>query len=123
MPGYDSPDFAAPKAEALISTYFGQWQANGPRPRIALPPVPLNQTDTIYVPDDARIKDEAALSETLGVNRSSPDYYALQLGNHVMGAASTRPAFTGTCGKKKDLPSLCPLRLTSIKPEASTWST
>jgi len=74
-----------PKAEALISTYFGQWQANGPRPRIALPPVPLNQTDTIYVPDDARIQDKVALSETLGVNRSSPDYYALQLGNHVLG--------------------------------------
>ena len=74
-----------PEAEALISKYFGQWQANGPRPRIALPPVPLNQTDTIYVPNDARIQDKVALSETLGLNRSSPDYYALQLGNHVLG--------------------------------------
>ena len=74
-----------PEAEALISKYFGQWQANGPRPRIALPPVPLNQTDTIYVPNDERIQDKVALSETLGLNRSSPDYYALQLGNHVLG--------------------------------------
>ena len=74
-----------PEAEALISKYFGGWQANGPRPRIALPPVPLNQAGTTYVPNNARIQDKVALSETLGLNRSSPDYYALQLGNHVLG--------------------------------------
>jgi zinc protease len=74
-----------PEAEALISKYFGGWQASGPRPRIALPPVPLNQAGTTYVPNDARIQDKVALSETLGLNRSSPDYYALQLGNHVLG--------------------------------------
>jgi zinc protease len=74
-----------PQAEAVMSKYFGQWRANGPRPRIALPPVPLNRTNTIYVPNNERIQDKVALSETLGLNRSSPDYYALQLGNHVLG--------------------------------------
>ena len=27
------------------------------------------------------------LAQTLGLNRSHPDYYALQLGNHVLGGA------------------------------------
>ncbi len=74
-----------PEAEGLISKYFGQWRANGPRPQIALPPVPLNRAGTVSVPNDTRVQDKVVLSETLGLNRSNPDYYALQLGNHVLG--------------------------------------
>jgi len=37
------------------------------------------------VPDRSRIQDEVSLVETLGLNRFNPDYYALQLGNHVLG--------------------------------------
>ncbi len=73
------------EAEALISRYFGEWRAAGPRPRIALPPVPLSPADTVTVPNDTRIQDKVVLAETLGLNRSNPDYYALQLGNHVLG--------------------------------------
>ncbi|MFZ0240854.1 MAG: pitrilysin family protein [Desulfobacterales bacterium] len=74
-----------PEAEAVIAKHFGGWRADGPRPHIELPPVPLSRAGAIAVPNDARVQDTVVLSETLGLNRSSPDYYALQLGNHVLG--------------------------------------
>ena len=39
------------------------------------------------VPDAARVQDDVRLAETLGVTRSNPDYYALDLGNHVLAGA------------------------------------
>lgn len=73
------------EAEALVSKYFGSWQAKGRRPQIALPPVPSNAAGTVHVPDDKRVQEKVVLSETLGMTRSNADYYALQLGNHVLG--------------------------------------
>jgi zinc protease len=37
------------------------------------------------VPNDTRVQDSVILAETLKLNRSDPDYYALELGNHVLG--------------------------------------
>jgi zinc protease len=37
------------------------------------------------VPDPTRIQDLVEVSEELPINRFNPDYYALQLGNHVLG--------------------------------------
>jgi zinc protease len=44
------------------------------------------------VPDATRIQDRVTLAETVGLVRSNPDYYALQLGNGVLGGSfySTR---------------------------------
>jgi len=39
----------------------------------------------VAVPDASRIQDKVILAETLGLTRASPDYYALKLGNHVLG--------------------------------------
>jgi zinc protease len=37
------------------------------------------------VPNSSRIQDKVILAQTLGLTRSNPDYYALELGNHVLG--------------------------------------
>jgi zinc protease len=75
-----------PKAAArVIGKYFSAWQAQGPQPEVLLPSVPLNEPSTIAVPDARRVQDQVVLAETLGLVRSNPDYYALQLGNHVLG--------------------------------------
>jgi zinc protease len=37
------------------------------------------------VPNKSRVQDEVTLAETVGLNRFNPDYYALQLGNNVLG--------------------------------------
>ncbi|MHB8535284.1 MAG: M16 family metallopeptidase [Sulfuricaulis sp.] len=86
--GHVSPD----AARATIEKYFGAWKASGPKPETLLPPVPPNKPAQTAVPDNSRVQDKALLIETLGLTRSNPDYYALQLGNHVLGGGfySTR---------------------------------
>ncbi|MGB9429098.1 MAG: pitrilysin family protein [Gammaproteobacteria bacterium] len=72
-------------AKSVIEKYFGSWKAQGPKPVTNLPAIPLNQSSTAVVPDKTSVQDTVALSQTLGVNLFSPDRYALQLGNQVLG--------------------------------------
>jgi zinc protease len=73
------------EASRVIRKYFADWKATGPKPNVLLPFVPLNQPSVQAVPDASRVQDKVVLAETLGLTRSNPDYYALQLGNHVLG--------------------------------------
>ena len=75
------------RAKAAIGKYFGSWEATGPKPEVLLPPVPPNKPSRTDVPDNSRVQDIVTLAETLELNRSDPDYYALELGNHVLGGA------------------------------------
>lgn len=72
-------------ARTTIEKYFGSWKAFGPKPETLLPQVPPNKATVTIVPNRSRVQDEVALVETLVLNRFNPDYYALQLGNHVLG--------------------------------------
>ncbi len=80
------------QAQAVVSKYFGGWSASGPAPDTDLPPVPPNRPAVIHVPDARRVQDNVLLAQTLGVTRSNPDYYALNLGSAVLGGGfySTR---------------------------------
>jgi zinc protease len=73
------------KAKAVVQKHFGSWRATGPKPGVLLPPVPPNKPSTIAVPNTSRVQCKVTLAETLGLTRSNPDYYALELGNHVLG--------------------------------------
>jgi zinc protease len=75
------------KAEAVIQKYFGDWKSSGPKPVVRLPPVPPNSRVTTRVPDSSRVQDKVILAAGLGLTRTNPDYYALELGNHVLGGA------------------------------------
>jgi zinc protease len=75
------------EAKSVIEKYFGSWIATGRKPQTLLPPVPFNKPSSTAVPDQSRIQDKVTLAETLGFTRSNPDYYALNLGNHVLGGA------------------------------------
>ncbi len=79
-------------AKSVIEKYFGAWSASGPRPETDLPPVPENSSATVAVPDAARVQDRVTLAQNVGLTRSHPDYYALELGNSVLGGGfySTR---------------------------------
>ncbi len=76
---------APEKAKTVIEKYFGGWKATGPAPRVTLPAVPLNRPSVVAVPDSSRMQDRVTLAETLPMNRYNPDYYALELGNEVLG--------------------------------------
>ncbi len=80
-------DVTPEKAVQIVEKYFSKWKAIGPRPETDLPPVPLNKSSETSVPDASRVQDAVMLAETLGLTRSHPDYYVLQLGNHVLSGA------------------------------------
>jgi len=75
------------KAKTVIEKYFGNWKATGKKPNVEFSPVPLNKASQTHVPDASRVQDRVVLAENLGLTRSNPDYYALQVGNHVLGGA------------------------------------
>jgi zinc protease len=72
-------------AVAMIDKYFGGWQARGKKPDTLFPPAPTNAVSVTQVPDASRVQDNVTLAETLLLTRTNADYYALQLGNHVLG--------------------------------------
>jgi zinc protease len=75
------------RAQTVIGKYFGGARATGPAPETVLPPVPRNARSATVVPDTSRVQDKVILAETLGLDRSNPDYYALELGNRVLGGS------------------------------------
>ncbi|HLI04767.1 MAG TPA: pitrilysin family protein [Terracidiphilus sp.] len=78
-------DVTADEARRVIEKWFGDWKASGPRPNTVLPPVPVNKPSAVTVPDSERVQDLVTLAQQLDINRYDPDYYPLQLGNHVLG--------------------------------------
>ena len=78
-------DITPAEAKAVVEKSFGDWKATGPKPNTTLPPVPLNKPSSASVPDPERVQDVVVLSEQIAINRFSPDYYPLELGNHVLG--------------------------------------
>ncbi len=85
-------DITPEKAQAEVEKYFGAWTAEGPKPDTDLPPEPDNHGASVAVPDASRVQDNVVLAYTLALKRSDPDYYALNLGNEVLGGGfySTR---------------------------------
>ena len=79
--GKISPD----EAVTAIENNFGAWKANGEKPSTLFPPAPTNSVSVTHVPDASRVQDKVTLAETLQLTRTNADYYALQLGNHVLG--------------------------------------
>jgi len=80
-------DVTPEEARTVMEKHFGKWKAAGEKPQTDLPPVPLNKPALSVVPDPSRVQDLVILAQTLGLTRSHPDYYALQVGNHVLSGA------------------------------------
>ncbi len=78
-------DVKPEEAKAVIERWFGGWKAEGPKPETTLPPVPVNKASAANVADPEAVQDSVYLGEQLNLNRFDPDYYPLQLGNHVLG--------------------------------------
>ena len=74
-------------ARAVVEKYFGAWSGKGPKPETDLPPAPPNKPFTATVPDASRVQDAVTLAQTVPLTRSNPDYYPLQVGNHVLSGA------------------------------------
>jgi zinc protease len=78
-------DITVDEARPVFEKWFGAWKNLGPKPAVILPAVPANQPATVNVPDPTQVQDSVELAQQVAVNRFHPDYYALQLGDHVLG--------------------------------------
>ena len=78
-------DISPEEAKNEILKHFGTWKAEPPKPPVELPPVPPNKPGASQVPDPTRVQDQVTLAEELPMNRFNPDYYPLQLANHILG--------------------------------------
>lgn len=78
-------DVTPEEAKTVVEKWFGDWKAAGPQPNTTLPPVPPNKSSAANVADSEAVQDSVTLAEQIDVNRFDPDYYPLQLGDHVLG--------------------------------------
>ena len=78
-------DTTPEEAKAVITKWFGAWKAEGPKPETTLVAIPVNKASAANVPDPQAVQDSVILAQQLNLNRFDPDYYPLQLGNHVLG--------------------------------------
>jgi len=70
--------------------------SRGPKPNTLFPPAPANALSVTHVPDSSRVQDKVTLAETLPLTRTNADYYALRLGNSVLGGIPLPPVYTRT---------------------------
>jgi zinc protease len=78
-------DISPEEAKAVITKSFGAWKAEGSKPETTLAAIPVNKASAANVPDPQAVQDSVTLAQQLNLNRFDPDYYPLQLGNHVLG--------------------------------------
>jgi zinc protease len=79
-------DVTVEQARRVVSETFGGWTAAGPTPAIDLPPIAPNKPSAARVLDSATLQSRVTLAETLALPVTSPDRYALILGNVVLGS-------------------------------------
>ena len=73
------------QAKAAVEQAFGGWQAQGAKPDIYYPAVPLNHAGQVHTPDSSASQDSVQLAQMIDVNRDDPTRFALTLGNEVLG--------------------------------------
>ena len=78
-------DITPEEARPVFEKWFGAWKNAGAKPTVTLPAVPPNQPAAVNVPDPTQVQDSVELAQEVAMNRFDPDYYALQLGNNVLG--------------------------------------
>ena len=78
-------DITPEEAKPVFEKWFGGWKVAGPKPAVTLPAAPANPPSAVNVPDPTAVQDSVELAQEILINRFHPDYYALQLGDHVLG--------------------------------------
>ena len=72
----------------LLETNFGGWRAAGPAPARTKPPSPPTRTRReVYLVDKPGAPQSQIRIGTVGVPRSTPDYFPLQITNTILGGS------------------------------------
>jgi predicted Zn-dependent peptidase len=75
----------AAAAKASIEKAFAAWPRGGEKPAFQYPALPASRTPTIYLADKPGAAQSTFAIGTAGPPRSTPDYYALQVMNTILG--------------------------------------
>jgi zinc protease len=78
-------DVTPDDARKVVEKWFGPWKARGLKPDLELPAISPNKPSAAVISDPTQLQDSVNLSQMIPINRFDPDYYSLQLGNHVLG--------------------------------------
>ncbi len=77
-------DISPAEAVGQIRRILGSWQAQGEPARLEIPPAPLPASKTIEVAVPGKFQSEIVMGLP-ALSREDPDYYALRLGNLILG--------------------------------------
>jgi zinc protease len=80
-------DVTPDNAMALLETSFGSWKAAGAATPIALPAVNPPSTREVYIVDKPGAPQTQIRIGSIGVPRSTPDYFPLQVMNTILGGS------------------------------------
>lgn len=84
-------DVTPARARAAVEHAFGNWHADGPKPNLAFPSVPLNAPGAVKLTPQTMQQDAVTLAELVGITRSDRARYALTLGNAILGGGDAGP--------------------------------
>ncbi|HET7674136.1 MAG TPA: pitrilysin family protein [Gammaproteobacteria bacterium] len=77
-------DVTPASARQVVEKYFGAWKGSGAKPQTDYPPVPLSKATRVFVPDPVKKQNQVVLAETLNLNFTDPDHFALDLANDLL---------------------------------------
>jgi len=79
-------DTTPQEARAVVAEAFGAWRVEGPTPAIDLPAVGASASSRARVSNPSSLQDQVSLSQAVLLPVTSPDRYALELGNIILGS-------------------------------------
>jgi predicted Zn-dependent peptidase len=82
-------DVSAAGGKATVDRALGGWPRGGAKPSFSYPPVPAPRSTTIYLVDKAGAAQSTFAIGHPGPPRDTPDYYALQVMNVILGGSFT----------------------------------
>ena len=82
-------DITLAEARRLVAARFGAWEAGTPRAVPASAPAPTPASRTIYLVDKPGAAQSVIRIGHVGVPRSNPDYYVLEVLNTILGGSFT----------------------------------
>lgn len=96
-------DIDGKKATDLVSKYFGEWKASGPKPVVDIPTIePPKQGQKIVIPMMDKSEVDIVYGYPLGMKRSDPDYYAFRIANQILGGSGALTSVLGENIREKN---------------------
>lgn len=94
-------DVQTEHVQALVEKYFGDWQGEGPLPKVSIPLAPLpEKPDRIVISMMDKSQVDANFGYPSPVSRTDPDFYAVNVMGRILGGGI--PSRLGTRIRDKD---------------------